>query len=205
LLNALKRTRASETGLVAVVLTLSIHFHKRQGRPPPFTLSSRPNPDFLPRIAGHSRVCCFRYGKQHGVRQRHQARQEIRGSAAEGRDLQFALMEKRNPESSNPRHFRCVRKRNCRSLPSATPDFLSNLVALANFMRLSLPKAADVAAGQCRVAGKPGGASVGMTKWKAVAYLGVCGSGWTESAQPRSSSNQKSGFGQASQALQRPH
>ena len=75
--------------------------------------------------------------------------------AAEGRDLQFALMEKRNPESSSPRHFRCVRKRNCRSLPSATPDFLSNLVAPANFMRLSLPKAAHVAAGQCRVAGNP--------------------------------------------------
>jgi hypothetical protein len=39
-----------------------------------------PDPDFLPRIAGHSRVCCFRYGKQHEARQRHQAQQEIRGS-----------------------------------------------------------------------------------------------------------------------------
>jgi hypothetical protein len=45
-------------------------------------LSSRPDPDFLPRIAGHSRVCCFRYGKQHEVRQRHQHLQEIRGSEA---------------------------------------------------------------------------------------------------------------------------
>src|ERR1700733_8870367 len=45
-------------------------------------LSSRPDPDFLPRIAGYSRVCCFRYGKQHEVRQRHQAQQEIRGSEA---------------------------------------------------------------------------------------------------------------------------
>jgi hypothetical protein len=33
-------------------------------------------------------------------------------------------------------------KQNSRSLHYATPDFLSNLVALANFMRLSLRKAA---------------------------------------------------------------
>src|SRR6202021_57411 len=36
-------------------------------------------------------------------------------------------------------------KRNSRSLHYATPDFLSNLVALANFMRLSLRKAAHAA------------------------------------------------------------
>ena len=44
-------------------------------------------------------------------------------------------------------------KQNSRSLHYATPDFLSNLVALANFMRLSLLKAARVAVGECRVAG----------------------------------------------------
>jgi hypothetical protein len=49
----------------------------------PTELSSRPGPDFLPHIAGHSRVCCFRYGKQHEVRQRHQPQREIRGSAAQ--------------------------------------------------------------------------------------------------------------------------
>jgi hypothetical protein len=38
---------------------------------------------------------------------------------------------------------------------SPTPDFLSNLVALANFMRLSLLKAAHVVAGECHVAGNP--------------------------------------------------
>ena len=37
------------------------------------------------------------------------------------------------------------RQRNSRSLHCATPDFLSNLVALANFMRLSLRKAAHAA------------------------------------------------------------
>ena len=43
-----------------------------------------------------------------------------------------------------------------RSLHSATPDFLSNLVALANFMRLSLLKAAPAAVGEYRVTGNPG-------------------------------------------------
>ncbi len=55
----------TETGLVAVVPVLSLHLHHCQGGPPPLNLSSRPDPDFLPRIAGQARVCCFRYGKQH--------------------------------------------------------------------------------------------------------------------------------------------
>ena len=38
----------------------------------------------------------------------------------------------------------------------ATPDFLSSLVALANFMRLSLRKAAYVAVVGCRDVGNPG-------------------------------------------------
>jgi hypothetical protein len=42
------------------------------------------------------------------------------------------------------------------SLHYATPDFLSRFVALANFMRLSLRKAAHVDAGEGRVAGNPG-------------------------------------------------
>jgi hypothetical protein len=37
---------------------------------------------------------------------------------------------------------------NCRSLHCATPDFLSRLVALTNFMRLSLRKAAHVDVGE---------------------------------------------------------
>jgi hypothetical protein len=40
--------------------------------------------------------------------------------------------------------------------PLRYPDFLSRLVALANFMRLSLLKAAHVDAGERRVAGNPG-------------------------------------------------
>jgi hypothetical protein len=45
---------------------------------------------------------------------------------------------------------------NCRSLHCAPPDFLSRLVALANFMRLSLRRAAYVVAGESRGAGNPG-------------------------------------------------
>jgi hypothetical protein len=37
----------------------------------------------------------------------------LRGSV--GRDLQFALMEKRNPEATRPRHIRLCPKVNCRS------------------------------------------------------------------------------------------
>ena len=51
----------------------------------------------------------------------------------------------------------CLRtSENRRSLHYATPDFLSRLVALASFMRLSLLKAAHVVAGERRVAGNPG-------------------------------------------------
>src|ERR1700728_591613 len=43
-------------------------------------LSSRANPDFLPRGTGHDNECAFLYGKAHEVCQRHQVPQEIRGS-----------------------------------------------------------------------------------------------------------------------------
>jgi hypothetical protein len=45
--------------------------------------------------------------------------------------------------------------RKSRSLHSATPDFLLILVASANFMRLSLTKAAHVDVGEFCVAGNP--------------------------------------------------
>jgi len=45
---------------------------------------------------------------------------------------------------------------NRRSLHYATPDFLLILAALANFMRLSLTKAAHVDVGECCVAENPG-------------------------------------------------
>jgi hypothetical protein len=53
-----------------------------------------------------------------------------------------------NPKKSRPLRMMILwenQKRNRRSLHYATPDFLSRLVALANFMRLSLRKAAHAA------------------------------------------------------------
>jgi hypothetical protein len=43
-----------------------------------------------------------------------------------------------------------------RQSDGAAPDFLSRLVALANFLRLSLLKAAHVEVGERSVAGNPG-------------------------------------------------
>ena len=54
-------------------------------------------------------------------------------------------------------HQRFVpRERNRRSLHSAPPDFLLRVVALAEFVRLSLRKAAYVDVDECRVVGNPG-------------------------------------------------
>jgi hypothetical protein len=82
------------------------------------------------------------------------AQQEIRGSVrmTEGRAaLRFASG---------------VGRENCRSLHCATPDFLSSSVGPANFMRLSLKKAAHMALGGARNR-KSGFAAVGMTKGRA--------------------------------------
>ena len=86
LVNALKRTRANETGLVAVVPVLSIPLHPCQGGSPPSNLSSRPERTRISCYAAlpSSHVCGFQQGKPHEVRQRHQPQQEIRGSVAEG-------------------------------------------------------------------------------------------------------------------------
>jgi hypothetical protein len=45
---------------------------------------------------------------------------------------------------------------NSRSLHYAPPDFLLDSVALANSMRLSLPKAAYADVSECHVVGNPG-------------------------------------------------
>jgi hypothetical protein len=69
--------------------------------------------------------------------------------------------------------------RKSHTLRYATQDFLSRVVALANFMRLSLLKAAHVAAGECRVA-EIRYAPVGMTKWRAAAHPWVEGDGQSQ-------------------------
>src|SRR5271154_1196392 len=50
-------------------------------------------------------------------------------------------------------------------MPRFDPDFLWNLVALANFMRLSLLKAAHAAVGECPIAGNPGSLT-DHSRWK---------------------------------------
>jgi hypothetical protein len=64
-------------------------------------------------------------------------------------------------------------KGNCRSLHYATPDFLSGLVALANFMRLSLgkPHTRPLVALRSR---KSGYAAAGMTNLTLVQKVKVC-------------------------------
>jgi hypothetical protein len=77
-------------------------------------------------------------------------------SVAQWRDLQFRFRAGRKCRERIASWFRFSVNANCRSLRCATPDLLSNLVALASFTRLSLLKAPHVAAGKCRVAGNPG-------------------------------------------------
>jgi hypothetical protein len=68
---------------------------------------------------------------------------------------------------------RVPQKINCRSLHCPTPDFLSGLVALANFMRLSLKKAAHGAI-HCAVLQEIRVRSDGMTNRHLVRDLVVC-------------------------------
>ena len=71
--------------------------------------------------------------------------------------------QKRVAKSSQDMHLRLYqqlrfrpRERNRRSLHCAPPDFLWRVVALAEFMRLSLRKAAYGVVDECRVVGNPG-------------------------------------------------
>jgi hypothetical protein len=62
--------------------------------------------------------------------------------------------------------------------PSAAPDFLSKTVASVDFMRLSLRRAAYVAAGRAREVGNPG--TLGMTKWRVATLIKGGQIGWKE-------------------------
>jgi hypothetical protein len=59
-----------------------------------FVIPTEANPDFLPRYAGHGRVCGFPYRKPHEGRQRHKRQQEIRGSVAEGSAVRLGWLPK---------------------------------------------------------------------------------------------------------------
>ena len=73
-------------------------------------------------------------------------------SVAEGSAV--SLSGTANVPWANRPGFRFSMNANCRSL--RYPGFLSRLVALASFMRLSSLKAAHAAVGECRAAGNPG-------------------------------------------------
>jgi hypothetical protein len=62
--------------------------------------------------------------------------------------------------------------------PSATPDFLLILMALADFMRFSPAENRTRGCVQCNVAGNPG--ALGMTKGRAVTFIRSLQIGWTE-------------------------
>ena len=95
---------------------LSIQLHHYQGAAPPFTLSSRPERTRISCYAAltNARVCGFQYGKPHEVLQRHQARQEIRGSVAEGSAVSLSGTAK--VAWGESLGFRFSINANCRSL-----------------------------------------------------------------------------------------
>ena len=73
-------------------------------------------------------------------------------------------------------------------VPRLPPDFLSGLVALVNFMRLSLEKAAYVAVNESSVVGNPEYAPAARRgrrddKWRVVTFIRGCQIGWTEKQQ----------------------
>jgi hypothetical protein len=73
-------------------------------------------------------------------------------------------------------------------VPRLPPDFLSGLVALVNFMRLSLKKAAYVAVNESSVVGNPeyapaAGRGRRDDKWRVVTFVRGCRIGWTEKQQ----------------------
>ena len=91
------------------------------------------DPDLLPRCAREVRVCAFHQGKAHGVYQRHMPPQEI---GAMG-------------------HPAVALGKGAQQVPRLPPDFLSGLVVLVDFMRLSSKKAAYVVVGESTVVGNP--------------------------------------------------
>jgi hypothetical protein len=79
-------------------------------------------------------------------------------------------------------------------VPRLSPNFLPGLVASANFMRLSLKKAAYVAVDESSVVGNPEYAR--DDKWRVVTFIRGCRIGWTEKQQqvPRLSQDFLSGL-----------
>ena len=78
-----------------------------------------------------------------------------------------------------------VRSRGAMQIPRLPPDFLSDLVASVNFMRLSLLKAAYVAVDESSVVANPECAPTARRgrrddKWRGVTFIRGRQIGWTE-------------------------
>jgi hypothetical protein len=121
-LNALKRTRANETGLVAVVLVCpSASTHAKVGCHPPICHPACPRlpwdrsvPGF-PATRPSPAATCAAFFRESCMKFANATNLYRKSGVAE---LQFALTEKRNPEAILPRKIRCARKRTAD--PSAT-------------------------------------------------------------------------------------
>jgi hypothetical protein len=67
-----------------------------------------PDPDFL--YVAPSMTACAAFSKESRMRFANANKLHRKSGEAKPRDLQFALMAKRNPEAILPRHFRFARK-----------------------------------------------------------------------------------------------
>jgi hypothetical protein len=101
-------------------LDLSIPCHPCQGgRHPPICHPDRSALGFP--ATGHSPAATgAAFRKESRMKFANATNLHRKSGVAQGMDLLFALMEKRNLEAICPRHIRCARKGNCRSLPYAT-------------------------------------------------------------------------------------
>jgi hypothetical protein len=100
-------------------------------------------------------------------------------SRPERRDLQCALMEKRNPEATCPRRIRLCPKVKLQVPPLRDPGFPVRLSGVDELHDFPYGKPHRFLGWVPRCS-KSGAAPVGMTNLRTVAHLGMGGGGWTE-------------------------
>jgi hypothetical protein len=110
--------------------------HAKVGHHPPILSSRLKRTGFCPSTSTHAKV-----GHRPPILSSRLKRSVGEGPAVSLSDITYCAVGESPPGSVSPSTA------NCRSLPYAAPNFLSRLVALANFVRLSLLKAACVALG----------------------------------------------------------
>jgi hypothetical protein len=132
---------------------LSIHLHSCQGGPPPSTLSSRPK------------------------------RSAVEGSAV-------YVHGETEPGGDSPTPHSLCPKAELQVPPRRYPGFPVEFGGVGELHAAFFTESRTRGRWSVPRSRKPGYDSVprqagagGMTKWSAVAHLGICGGGWTESAQ----------------------